>query len=101
VKYTTKSGATYDFSGWRGEDPTTFFDRRDWLGCLHGCMLCLSLLGRENWTQMSIADDGLLHELVHLAAGSEICTHNSLDKMREEVVELQRSFEKLLEEAEL
>lgn len=81
-EYRTSRGRSFSFSGWApGETPLDHFDRGEWLKCLHGCMFAAS--------RVHIEDDGVLHELVHLALGVDICTHNSLDDLRVEVAAIQ------------
>jgi hypothetical protein len=36
-----------------------------------------------------LEDDGVLHELVHLAGGVDICTHSNLAALRNSVLALQ------------
>lgn len=88
--YRTSSGANYSFSGWNeSESPLECWDRQDWLKCLHGCMLCLSLLNDHEATQRAIEDDGLLHELVHLESDINICLHGDMDNIRLQIEFLQ------------
>lgn len=86
-EYQTSSGARFSFSGWAaGESPLECFDRRDWLDCLHGCMFCA---GFHPDPRVLLEDDGVLHELVHLAGGVDICTHSNLAALRNSVLALQ------------
>lgn len=76
--YRTSRGRLFSFTGWTpGETPLELFDRGEWLQCLHACMFASS--------RSAIEDDGVLHELVHLALGIEICTHNSMAMLRSDV----------------
>lgn len=87
AEYLTSSGHQYSFTNWgNGEQPSECFDRQDWLGCLHGCMFCAQFNSSSN---LLLEDDGLLHELLHLAMGLEISTHNSLQELRIAVVKLE------------
>lgn len=97
IDYHTSSGASFSFSGWNaGESPLECWDSRDWLKCLHGCMLCLSLLNDPENTQLAIEDDGLLHELVHLEADINICLHSSMDNIRAQIETLQSRLDAAL-----
>jgi hypothetical protein len=81
-EYRTTAGRSFAFSGWPpGESPLELFDAGKWLECLHACMFAASR--RE-----LLEDDQLLHELVHLALGIDICTHNTMAGLREECVRL-------------
>lgn len=94
MDYLTSSGAQYSFSGWNpGESPLECWDDKEWLKCLHACMFCLSMIKASQMALQAIEDDGLLHELVHLADGVDICTHGSMAALREKVIALQCSFE--------
>jgi hypothetical protein len=94
TEYRTSSGVGYSFSGWNaGESPLECWGKQDWLKCLHGCMLCLSLIREPVAAFRTIEDDGLLHELVHLAQGEAICLHSSMDSLRAQVDMLQRIME--------
>ena len=90
IEYRTSSGNRYTFSGWKtGESPLECWDRQDWTRCLHGCMLCLSLIRNPVASHHAIEDDGLLHELVHLMQGIEINLHGSMEALRAQVNVLQ------------
>ena len=94
LTYWTSRGRQYCFGGWGPTgDPVACFERGSWMNCLHGCMLCLSLLNDPRRTQLAVEDDGLLHELLHLASGVEICTFNTMDELRALVVQLVQDFE--------
>ena len=76
-EYRTTAGRAFHFDGWPpGESPIELFDAGKWLECLHACMFAASR--RE-----LLEDDHLLHELVHLALGIDICTHNTMAGLRE------------------
>lgn len=93
MNYKSPKGVPFSFDGWQtDETPFNCFCRKDYLGCLHGCLLALTLLGNEHRTQVAISDDGLVHELVHLAGGVEISTHTDLDTLRSEVLDLQNDL---------
>lgn len=96
MQYKTTQGRTYDFSGWEPrESPLELFDKKEWLKCLHACMLAVYLAHRCNedllgFRALSVGtvleDDSLLHELCHLALGIDISTHNSLEDLRDKVI---------------
>jgi|GEM_PF-993448 len=97
IEYVTSAGASFSFSGWNAsESPLECWDSRDWLKCLHGCMLCLSLLNDPEATQRAIEDDGILHELVHLEADINICLHGSMDNIRAQIESLQARLNEVL-----
>lgn len=81
--YHTSRGRLFTFVGWPdGGTPLELFDAGRWLECLHACMFSASRL-------QDLEDDGVLHELVHLALGVEICTHTSMTALRGQVEALQ------------
>jgi len=91
---TAKTEALYSFSGWRAtESPIECWNSGIYLACLHGCMLCYSLLNDKEKTQAAIDDDGLLHELLHLAEGNEICSHQTMTDLEKEIITLQAKFD--------
>jgi len=99
--YRTARGRRFGFMGWApGESPLEQFDAGNWVACLHACLLCFSALEDAEKTQEAIEDDGLLHELVHLASGVDICTHAGMADLREQVSELQEDFVEWNEEPE-
>lgn len=90
TEYTTARGRKYSFGGWPpGGSPTELFDAEKWAECLHATMFAASL--RRN--PADLEDDGPLHELVHLICGVPICTHNTLERLREDILKLERSVE--------
>ena len=89
MEYLSPNGVRFDFSGWILDSPIQCFDRQDWVGCLHGCMLALTILNQPELTQREIADDGLLHELLHLSGGVDVCTHTTLQELRTQIAEIQ------------
>jgi hypothetical protein len=89
-EYTTTRGRTYSFSGWpAGGRPTELFDAVKWAECLHASMFAAS----RRRDPADIEDDGPLHELTHLICGVPMCTHNTLERLRGEVLELEQSVE--------
>lgn len=94
---TPNTCARYSFAGWSpGESPVECWQSGEWLRCLHGCMLAVYLIGDPHMMRAALADDGILHELVHLAAGAEVCTHGGMERLAEEVVALQDALARRL-----
>ena len=86
MEYKTSKGTTFSFSGWdKGKDPLSMFDRGKYLACLHGLMVYYNLLADPELLQLSVEDDGLMHEVLHLASGVEISTHNTMEGLRKEI----------------
>jgi hypothetical protein len=52
-------------------------------------MLAMTIIDDPELTQLEVSDDGVLHELVHLASGVDICTHTGMSDLRLHVSELQ------------
>jgi len=93
LEYATSRGGRYSFSGWEpGLSPSECFDEAKYLECLHGCILCLSLLNEPFRTQKSVEDDGLIHELVHLSQGIDISHRQDMLGLRKEVANLQSAL---------
>lgn len=90
MEYLSPKGMRFSFSGWAQDSPTRCFYKQDWLGCLHGCLLTLTIINDPKLTQIEIADDGIVHELLHLASGIDICTHTTLTELRTEISELEQ-----------
>lgn len=89
MEYLSPNGILFWFDGWRDNSPVQCFDRKDWNSCLHGCMLALTIINDPKLTQTEISDDGVLHELFHLASGIEICTNNTMPELRTQVAEIE------------
>lgn len=88
-----KSGGRFNFHGWEnGDTPLSRFDHCDWVNCAHGVCLMLYLLDSKSRAYSSLADDGILHELIHLATGIDICTHHTLVELRRQLESLQIKF---------
>jgi len=88
--YRTTHGRSFEFSGWlEGDSPLDHFDTGNWLQCAHGICLALSRQHDPNCAALAVEDDGLLHELIHLALGVDICTHTSMTALREQVAAVQ------------
>lgn len=86
--YQTTKGRWYGFSGWHPTHPLQLFDQGRWLECLHAAIFAASLQPESERAAAALEDDGVIHELAHLALGIEICTHNTLDDIRQELKEL-------------
>ncbi len=89
MEYLSPNEIVFGFDGWGSYSPTQCFDRGEWLDCLHGCMLALTIINDPGLTQIEISDDGVLHELLHLALGIDICTNNTMSELRTQVAELE------------
>lgn len=72
------------------------FDSGKYLSCLHQAMAVTYLTVAPHKVTAMIADDGVLHELVHLASDINVCTHSSKDWVRDELVKLDAESVKLL-----
>lgn len=97
--YQTPSGNIFSFNTWvDAHKPSSTFDRKDYLGCLHGCMLAFTILDDADFTQLAVVDDGLLHELLHLAMGIDICTHTTMNDLRTLIIDLENRMLKGLDE---
>jgi hypothetical protein len=93
--YRTSAGHAFEFSGWSlGESPLDHFDAGRWLECAHGVCLALSRHHDVNCAALAVEDDGLLHELIHLALGIDICTHTNTTELRGKVAALQNDAPK-------
>lgn len=92
------TGTRFSFSGWEpGESPVECWAAGEWLKCLHGCILCCHLIGDPEITHAAVADDAILHELVHLASGIPVCTHGSMALLEDRVRKLQAALDSLVE----
>lgn len=97
MNYITSKERAYSFTGWRpGETPLDHFDAKRWLECAHSLCVCLDLATPITEIAKAVEDDGVLHELLHLALGIEICTHNTLSEIRTEVAVLQGHMSRAL-----
>lgn len=91
MRYLSPKGTMFEFDGWNtGDRPTECFDRGDYVACIHGCMLALIIKGSPYEAQLSISDDGVIHELIHMISGVDICTCNSVQDIRAEVSKLEK-----------
>lgn len=98
--YKTTKGRTYSFTGWgEGGSPLERFDKREWVPCLHACMLAASFLPGDD-ARLLLEDDQLLHELVHLIQGIEICSHSSEKFLRKSIIKLQKRVENELKKTQ-
>lgn len=89
MDYVTSRGVKFSFNGFpAGCDPLAYFDNKDYLNCLHGCMVLVSLFVPREIKHLYLEDDGLLHELVHLSLGIDICTHSNLISLRQHIQDL-------------
>ena len=56
----------------------------------------LGRIGHECIRAASVEDDGLLHELIHLALGIDICMHHAIDDLRRELILMMNEFEEMM-----
>lgn len=95
--YTTdanKNGNIYMMKKWKvGERPVETFDKKDWIGCAHGCVLGLLLLQDPARTQRAVEDDGIIHELIHIMhfpnSHEELGKYPSIQTLRDDIYQLQ------------
>lgn len=88
-EYRTSRGRLFALPSFeKGEYPLDLFDRGEWLKCLHACMAVAQFMDTD--TRSFIEDDGILHELVHLSLGVNVCTHNSMDDLRRDVEKISK-----------
>lgn len=93
MDYITERGVNFSFAGFApGDDPLTNFDAYKFEQCLHGCMVLVYLFIPVESQYKYLSDDGLLHELIHLILGIDICTHNSTDNIRQQIRELMHVY---------
>lgn len=86
MEYHTTKGRLYGFSGWEPDgDPLTLFDQGKYLECLHAAVFAASRLPSSDLVASALEDDGVIHELVHLVAGIDICTHNTMADLRRDL----------------
>lgn len=91
--YKSLSGHSFIFDGWSANySPLELFDRNDYLNCLHGILLGLTLINNERVSHQSLSDEGVIHELLHLALSIDICTENTRDSLRLEIKEIQENI---------
>lgn len=94
MQYFTSKGTEFSFYGFDdGDRPSDHFKAGDWLTCLHGCMFLASILDPHE-SKVLMEDDGLLHELVHLALGISISTHTDMNELLCSVTELELTYNK-------
>lgn len=91
--YKSLSGHSFIFDRWPDNfSPLDCFDKKDYLNCLHGIMLGLTLINNERVSHQSLSDEGVIHELLHLALSIDICTENTRDSLRLEIKEIQENI---------
>ena len=95
MQYQTSKGMHCGFEGWKpDESPLDFFDRGDYLQCMHGVMLCLHLIAQPTLLAQSVEDDGILHELVHLSLNVRLPPESAVDRLK---VDLRRQIIQLMD----
>lgn len=85
--YRTAAGRKFTL-GYDGPSPLQLFDEQRWAECAHACAYLISLRGDPELALRSLQDDALIHELLHLACGIEICTHNGRGNVRSMVADI-------------
>lgn len=89
----TVNEGNFNFRGLEnGHLPLSYFDHYDWANCLHAVCLMLYLMGSKTRAFNALADNGMVHELVHLNAGLDISSDHTLVELRKEVENLQIKF---------
>lgn len=86
-EYQTPTGAVYG-EDYFGPLPLELFDAGSYLECAHACTFLLYRAGNAQAALNALCDDAYLHELLHLALGLTICTHGSMERLREEIASL-------------
>lgn len=71
-------------------DPMALFYAGRWAACLHATIQAYNEAGDPEATQRAMRDDGLIHELAHLAIGIPIYTNhpNGLETLRVELARI-------------
>ena len=114
VYYTDQNtnNSPYMLSRWKeGEYPVQTYDAKDWVGCLHGCALALTMLQDPQRTQNAIEDDGILHELIHIlhfsgrsGGKSQLEEMKSVQQLRDDIFKLQEdaigAYERIVKQSE-
>lgn len=93
MDYIAETGARFSFDGFcLGDDPLTHFDAQRYAKALHGVVLLVYLFTPCESQYKYLADDGLIHELIHLVEGICICSHNSMSSIRSQIEELMHVY---------
>lgn len=97
MQYQLTSGSLYGFEGWAAnESPLDYFDRGEYIQCLHGVILCLHLIASPMLLKRAVEDDGILHELVHLSLNIDLNLENFKSKMRSQIETLMALLARVL-----
>lgn len=92
--YRTRCGAVFT-AQYRGPSPMDLFDLGDYIACAHACAFLIGRLRDPERALMALEDDGLLHELLHLASGIPVCTFHAPADIRVQVEWLWRTYHRL------
>jgi hypothetical protein len=87
TEYRTSKGGLYCFSGFDTPLEVLFTEKR-YLECAHAVCIAVALIKDKDLTQLVVEDDGLLHELIHLASGIEVGLGNSDKQMLHEIAQI-------------
>ena len=71
--------------------PSDYFDKKDYIRCIHTIIFYLSILNDEIVSRASISDIGILHEVVHLADGVELHHDTSILDLRKRIKEFEKN----------
>lgn len=83
-EYLTTAGHRFcDF--YDGPSPLELFDAGRWAECAHACVFMIYRTGDAALALRCLEDDCVIHELLHLACGVPVCTHNGMDGVRAQV----------------
>jgi hypothetical protein len=92
--YRTPSGALYFFDGWEpGRDPVSLFDANRLLDCMHATMTALYLIGDQSQALDALADDGIIHHLLHMLEKSPTCDHRLEGWTRGELIRITEALD--------
>ena len=67
------------------EIPSELFKNKEYLKCAHALCYLLHINNNKLIAYKAIKDNGILHEVIHLANDIEIWTHHSLDKIYNDI----------------
>ena len=94
IGYRTSKGRPFSHD-YVGPTPVELFDEGRYAESAHACVYLLRLFGDEHRAFAAMEDDAYLHELLHLAVGTNICTHNSMTEIRKDLESLWADTEAL------
>lgn len=95
--YTTTKGNAFSFIGFNeGESISEFFMRGEYLKAAHAASFVLGTFCHPEACKMALEDDGIVHELIHLALGIDQCTHTLMGDLMIECMRLDAEATKQL-----